>query len=116
MGYATEAILRDLNGDPIPQYFSVADDEFKPLTEDEAEELTVLLDDIKTALEGNMQTALDDIQTAVENLPISSIAEYTWDSGDADPNPGATVRAFGVKHDAGAFTAYYWDGAGWGAI
>jgi len=33
MGYATEAILRDLNGDPIPQYFDVVADEFKPLTE-----------------------------------------------------------------------------------
>jgi hypothetical protein len=123
MGYATEAILRDLNGDPIPQYFHVGDDEFKALTEEEAEEMAVFLEAIKDALEGDVQTALDDIKTAteatqaaVENLPASFIAEYTWDSGDADPVPAATVRAFGVKHDAGEFTAYYWDGASWGAI
>jgi hypothetical protein len=138
MGYGTEAILRDLNGDPIPQYFHVGDDEFKALTEEEAEEMAVFLEAIKdalegdvqtalddiltateatqTALEGNIQTSLDDIQTAVEMLPANAIAEYTWDAGDADPAPAATVRAFGIKHDAGEFTAYYWDGASWGAI
>jgi hypothetical protein len=31
MGYGTKAILRDMNGDPIPQYFDVVADEFKSL-------------------------------------------------------------------------------------
>jgi hypothetical protein len=248
MGYTSVAILRDLNGDPIPQYYDTIAGEFKPLTElvvygagdgnrpasgeyvgqvyqsvetgnawrwsgtawedysipasaARQDAAKTVLDDLQTAVEGDVQTALDalvakdfatqttlaallakviaapateakqdtliakdyatqttlaallakviaapateakqddiitaagllgtevtlaDIKTAteatqaaVENLPASFIAEYTWDSGDADPVPAATVRAFGVKHDAGEFTAYYWDGASWGAI
>jgi hypothetical protein len=33
MGYSSVAILRDLNGDPIPQYYDTIAGEFKPLTE-----------------------------------------------------------------------------------
>ena len=33
MAYNTNAILRDTNGDPIPQYYDVVAGEFKPLTE-----------------------------------------------------------------------------------
>jgi peptidoglycan hydrolase-like amidase len=68
------------------------------------------------------ETTVDDIKTAVESMDTDgiqlkgSIEEYTWDSGDAEPDPGSGVRAFGVKHDSGDFTAYYWDGSSWGEI
>ena len=57
-----------------------------------------------------------DVTVNADVSVTGSIAEYMWDASDPNPDPGANVRAFGVKHDAGVFTPYYWDGTSWEAI
>lgn len=40
MGYQDKEILRDKNGNPIPQYFDVQDDSFKPMTNETVQRTT----------------------------------------------------------------------------
>ena len=88
MGWTTKALQKVL-GQIAPQYFSDANDDWEPVKGENG---------------------------AINTQLLGSIAEYTWDASDPNPDPGASVRAFGVKHDAGVFTPYYWDGTSWEAI
>ncbi len=113
MSYATETILRDAGGNPIPQYFHVGDDVFKALTEEEAEQMAVFLEAIKDALEGDVQTSLDAIQTAVEGTldvrAIGSLAEYSWGSGEAQPTPDVSAIGVIVGVEVDTKTVYVWN-------
>ena len=71
---------------------------------------------LKSDGSGRLEAAISGITGTVNTQLTGSIAEYTWDASDPNPDPGASVRAFGVKHDAGVFTPYYWDGTSWEAI
>jgi hypothetical protein len=120
----SDGVPKALQGDDEGPHYRVVDDDGNPVdfaTLAKQDNILTALGLLSTAAKQDLaKTVLDNIlselQGTLDVQLTGSIEEYTWDSGDAEPDPGSGVRAFGVKHDSGDFTAYYWDGSSWGEI
>ena len=101
MAYNTEAILRDTNGDPIPQYYDTVAGEFKPLTEDEISALASVDVDSLPALPAGTN-AIGSVD--VDNFPTSiEVDNLTGESLDVQVT-GSNMELWGA--DVGSRPAY----------
>jgi len=119
LAYNTKALKTDTNTDKIPQFFSVAADDYYALLgtanvgphyipfNTSGDELFTSTNPGRVAVENPTGESLD-VQLK------GSIEEHMWVDGDAEPTPTA-ARAIGLVFDPGTddVTVKIWTGAAW---
>lgn len=76
MSHEDVRILRDREGNPIPQYYDAVEDEMKPITKDNYPEIQTIEGSIDVVQLNDLQSQVEDIKNEIEAYGVEVIKQH----------------------------------------